>query len=84
MKHWLMLAGHVFVASVSVIGAFRIEGSSWQVLLILSSIVTLVLAITRMQSSKKMAEKIGTLEENQLSVRYDKEKEALYFEKGVK
>ena len=34
--------------------------------------------------NKSMAKKIQTLEENQLSVRYDKDKEAIYFEKGVK
>ena len=32
----------------------------------------------------RMTKKIQTLEENQLSIRYDKEKEALYFEKEMK
>lgn len=81
---WLSLAGFIFIASVSVAGAFRIEGTAWRVLLIMSAVVSLILAIARMQKNKRMAKKIQKLEENQLSVRYDEEKEALYFEKGVK
>ena len=81
---WLTLTGFVFIAGVSIAGAFRMEGTAWRVLLILSAVVSLVLAIVGMLKNRHMAKKIKTLEENQLSVRYDKEKEAIYFEKGVK
>lgn len=81
---WLTLAGFVFIACVSVAGALRIEGTAWRVLLIMSAVVLLILAITRMMKNKRMAKKIQKLEENQLSVRYDEEKEMLCFEKGVK
>lgn len=84
ISDWLSLAGFVFIACVSVAGAFRIEGTAWRVLLIMSAVVSLILAITRMMKNKRMAKKIQTLEENQLSVRYDEEKEMLCFEKGVK
>jgi len=84
ISDWLTLAGFVFIACVSVAGAFRIEGTSWRVLLVMSAFVSLILAITRMMKNKRMAEKIQTLEENQLSVRYDEEKEMLCFEKGAK
>ena len=81
---WLSLAGFVFIACVSIAGAFRIEGTVWRVLLIMSAVVSLILAISRMQKNKRMAKKIQTLEENQLSVRCDEEREMLCFEKGVK
>ena len=81
---WLTLAGFVFITGVSIAGAFRIEGTIWRVLLILSAIVSLVLAIARMLKNKRMAKKIKTLEENQLSVRYDKGKRCVVFEEGVK
>lgn len=84
ISEWLSLAGFVFIACISVAGAFRIEGTAWRVLLIMSAVVSLILAITRMLKNKRMAKKIQTLEENQLSVRYDEEKEMLCFEKGVK
>lgn len=84
ISDWLSLAGFVFIACVSVAGAFRIEGTAWRVLLIMSAVVSLILAITRMMKNKRMAKKIQTLEENQLSVRYDEEKEMLCFEKGAK
>ncbi len=79
---WLTLAGFVFIAGVSIVGAFRIEGTAWRVLLILSAIVSLVLAIARMLKNKSMAKKIKTLEENQLSVEYDANEEKLSFKKG--
>jgi len=84
ISDWLTLAGFVFIAGVSIAGALRIEGIVWRVLLIMSSVVSLILAIARMLKNKSMAKKIKTLEENQLSVRYDEKKEAIYFEKGVK
>lgn len=83
MKTFLMLFGYIFIAGVSVIGTFRIEVVFMKILLILSAMVSLVLAVTRLVDSKKTAERIKRLEKNQLSVRYDESKEKLYFEKGI-
>ena len=79
---WLTLVGFVFIAGASIAGAFRIEGIAWRVLLIMSAVVSLILAITRMLKNKSMAKKIKTLEENQLSVEYDANEEKLSFKKG--
>lgn len=84
ISDWLSLAGFIFITGVSVVGAFRIERTVWRVLLIMSAVVSLILAISRMQKNKRMAKKIQTLDENQLSVRSDEEREMLCFEKGVK
>lgn len=65
------------------IGTFRIEVVFMKILLILSAMVSLVLAVTRLVDSKKTAERIKRLEKNQLSVRYDESEEKLYFEKGI-
>lgn len=65
------------------IGTFRVEGFFMKILLILSAMVSLVLAVTRLVDSKKTAERIKRLEKNQLSVRYDESEEKLYFEKGI-
>lgn len=83
MKTFLMLFGCIFIAGVSVIGTFRIEVVFMKILLILSAMVSLVLAVTRLVDSKKTAERIKRLEKNQLSVRYDESEEKLYFEKGI-
>ena len=64
-------------------GTFRIEVVFMKILLILSAMVSLVLAVTRLVDSKKTAERIKRLEKNQLSVRYDESEEKLYFEKGI-
>ena len=78
-----MLFGYIFIPGVSVIGTFRIEVVFMKILLILSAMVSLVLAVTRLVDSKKTAERIKRLEKNQLSVRYDESEEKLYFEKGI-
>lgn len=83
MKTFLMLFGYIFIPGVSVIGTFRIEVVFMKILLILSAMVSLVLAVTRLVDSKKTAERIKRLEKNQLSVRYDESEEKLYFEKGI-
>ena len=77
--HWLF-----FIGGVSIAGAFRIEDTIWRVLFIISAVISLTLAITRMLKNRSIAKKIKTLEEHQLSVRYDDKKEILNFEKGVK
>ena len=83
MKNCLMLVGYIFIAVASVIGTFRIEGLLMKILLILSAMVSLVLAVTRLVDSKKTADRIMRLEKNQMSVRYDESEEKLYFEKGI-
>ena len=83
LSDWLSLIGFLFIAGVSIAGALRIEGTTWRVLLILSAVVSLVLAIARLLKNKNMAKKIRRLEENQLSVRYDKNDKLIHFEKGV-
>ena len=83
MKNYLMLVGYIFIAGVSVIGTFRVEGFFMKILLILSAMVSLVLAVTRLVDSKRTVERIKKLEKNQLSVRYDESEEKLYFQKGI-
>lgn len=84
MKSWLTLVAYLFVAIASIIAIFRPEGMIWIIVFVLSAVVSLILAITRMLKNKKMAEKIRKLEEKQLSVRYDKGKRCVVFEQGVK
>lgn len=84
MKNCQMLVGYIFIAVASVIGTFRIEGLFMKILLILSAMVSLVLAVTRLVDSKRTADRIKRLEKNQLSVRYDESEEKLYFKKGIK
>ena len=81
LSDWLSLAGFVFIAGVSIAGAFRIDETAWRVLLIMSAFLSLILAISRMLKNKRMAKRIKTLEENQLSVGYDEKDEAVCFEK---
>ena len=59
----IALVGYVFVAVVSVIAALRMEENVIKVLLVLSALVSLVLAFSRIVSSKRMEEKIRKLEE---------------------
>ena len=60
---WIVLGGYVFVAVVSVIAALRMEENVIKVLLVLSALLSLVLAVLRIVSSKRMEEKIRKLEE---------------------
>lgn len=78
----LPLIGHIFVAVVAVISALRINDLMLLVLLVISAIVSLILAITRMITAKKTRERIKYLEENQLSVSYDAKEKRFSFIKG--
>lgn len=63
MNKWIALVGYVFVTVVSVIAALRMEENVIKVLLILSALVSLVLAVSRIVSSRRMAKRIQKLEE---------------------
>ena len=84
MKKYLVIAGYLFVSIVSIIMAIRVEGSIYKILLIASTIISLVLAVTRTSTTKKMSERIKTLEENQLSVSVDENEECMEFDQGHK
>lgn len=79
----LPLLGYIFVALSAIITAICINSQSLSVLLILSAIVSLILAITRLVSAKKTEERIKYLEKNQLSVSYNAEDETLSLKKGI-
>lgn len=61
---WLPLIGYLFVAVVAIIAALRIENLPLMILLFISAIVSLILAITRLLSAKRMGERIKYLEDN--------------------
>lgn len=77
------IAGYLFVFAIAIISAISIEQPLWRVLLIVSAIVTLVLAVTRLISAKKLGKRVKYLEDNQLSMSYNKEEECLSFKKGI-
>ena len=79
----LSLTGYLFVFAISIITALSIEQFLWRVLLIASAIITLVLAITRLLFAKKMGERVKYLEDNHLSLSYDKEEECIAVKKGI-
>lgn len=62
MNKWIALVGYVFVTVVSMISAFRVEERDIMELLLLSALVSLVLAVSRIVGSKRMEEKIRKLE----------------------
>ncbi len=68
---WLALVGYVFFSIVSIFSALQTKQLVLELLLVLSAVVSLILAITRLSSSKKMIARIKDLEDNQLSVGYD-------------
>ena len=80
VKRIALLIGSLFVAVVSVLSACRIEDRIWQVLLIVSAFVSLFLAIIKLIDSRKTAEEIAKLKQNQLDVRI--EGETVVFIKG--
>ena len=80
---WLPLIGYLFVAVVAIIAALRIENLPLMILLFISAIVSLILAITRLLSAKRMGERIKYLEDNHLSLSYNKEEECINVEKGI-
>jgi len=83
MKCFLNI-GYLFVFIVSVIALFYAENVVVLVLLILSSIVSFVLAIIQLSSSKRINNRIEEIEANQLSVRVDEEGETVIVEKKNK
>ncbi len=62
MNRWA-LVGYVFVAVMSVIAVFCVEGCIIKFLLVLSAVVSLFLAVYSLWSCKRMEEKIKKLEE---------------------
>lgn len=77
------IAGYLFVFAISIISAISIEQPLWRVLLIVSALVTLVLAVTRLISAKKLGKRVKYLEDNQLSMSYNKEEERIIVKKGI-
>lgn len=80
---WLPLIGYLFVAVVAIIAALRIENLPLMILLFISAIVSLILAITRLLSAKRMGERIKYLEDNHLSLSYNKEEEKITVKMGI-
>ena len=80
---WLPLIGYLFVAVVAIIAALRIENMPLMILLFISAIVSLILAITRLLSAKRMGERIKYLEDNHLSLSYNKEEEKITVKMGI-
>ena len=60
---WLVLAGSIFVAVVSLIAAFRVEGLVLKIMIILSTMVTLAIAVWRLYNSKRMNDEITKLKD---------------------
>lgn len=79
---WLQISGYVFISLVSIYAAIRAEELLQTILLVLSAVVSLILAVSRLLSSRKMSERIKELEERQLSVKVDDG--VLVFEQGQK
>ena len=63
LKCWLLYAACTFVAIVSVVYYFRVQDIIWRVLLIVLAVISFILAIYRIWSSRKMANRIKKLEE---------------------
>lgn len=57
----LVLLGSIFVAVGSLIAAFRVEETSMKVLLVLSTSVTLAIAVWKLYSNKRMNDEIKQL-----------------------
>ena len=79
----LPLIGYAFVAAVAVIAALQVDKGVLKCLLITSAVVSLVLAVTRFFSSRKMNARIKYLEEHHWSVTQDEGKEELIFNEGI-
>lgn len=63
LSTWLVLAGSIFVAVVSLIAAFRVEGLVLKIMLILSTMVTLAIAVWRLYNSQRMNDEITKLKD---------------------
>lgn len=66
----LSLIGYILVFIVSIFAALQAKALV-KLLLVLSAVVSLILAITRLFSFRKMIARIKDLEDNQFSVEYD-------------
>ncbi len=62
--NWITLIGVTFIAVVSVISAFFIENLTLRILLIISAVVTLVIAVLGILSNRKLSKEIKKLEED--------------------
>lgn len=60
LNSWLVLAGSIFVAVVSLIAVFKVV----KVLLILSTLVTLAIAVWRLYSNMRLNDEIKKLKED--------------------
>ena len=80
-KNTLLLIGYLFISSVSIVSAFRVEEALWTILLIVSSAISLALAIVSLVDAKKTTEEIKNLKKNQLGVHV--EGETIVYTKGV-
>ena len=83
IKSWLTVVAYLFVAITSIFAIFRPEGMIWIIVFVLSAIVSLILAITRLLNNKKMAERIRYLEEHHLSIETDDENEGLIIKEEI-
>lgn len=81
-EQWLQISGYAFISIVSIYSAIRTEELLQKILLVVSTIVSLILAVSRLYSSKKMSARIYELEKRQLSLKVDDE--VLVFEQGNK
>ena len=83
MGMWLSLLGYLFVAVIAIIAALQVDNSLLSVLLIISAIISLILAVTRLISAKKTEERIKYLEDHHLSMNYDENKEEATLIEGI-
>lgn len=83
IRKWLPLIGYMYVSVVAFISALHVDNDMLMIMLIISAVVSLALALTRLISSRKMAARIKHLEEHHLSVSYDEENEGLIIKEGL-
>ena len=84
MRKNIGIRRNLFVAIASIIAIFRPEGLIWIIVFVLSAIISLLLAITRMRNNKRMADRIRYLEEHHLSLDIDEDNESIIVKKGLK
>ena len=82
MKNVLIISGCVFNTIVSIFVAMKVEDQFLKILLIVSSLVSLALAITRVYSFMKFEKRIKELEDNQITAEYVEDAETLFLNKG--
>ena len=83
MSKRLPLLGYIFVAIVAIIAALGVRSLLMSILLIISSIVSLILAITRIISAKKTEDRIKYLESHHISLTHDAEEETMTIQEGI-